>query len=45
MRDYIGTGDLIPPEEDIKQNQMFEDLQRRATMDALSGLLNRATME
>lgn len=34
-----------PLAEGKSQDQLYEDLHRRATRDALSGLLNRATME
>ena len=34
---------LAPAEERLQDR--FEELQQRATKDALSGLLNRATME
>ena len=40
----MGETSLLMPEEGTLAGQ-FEDLRRRATKDALSGLLNRATME
>ena len=36
----LGTSDKAP-----SQDLLLDDLQRRASRDALSGLLNRATME
>ena len=41
----MGELDLSAPVEERVPEQLLEELQRRATKDALSGLLNRETME